>query len=101
MLGQFEDNPRLSRTIPHKAFEAFAMGIPYLTGDALAIREIANDGVSAFYVPLADPTALVCKIEFLIGQPELLAQVAARARKVFEEKFAPAPLVEELAKIML
>ncbi len=101
ILGQFGDNPRLSRTIPHKAFEAFAMGIPYLTGDGLAIREIAEDGINVFFVPLANPTAIAHKIESLVKQPELLRQVAVRARKVFEEKFAPAPLVERLVKIML
>ncbi len=101
MLGQFEDNPRLSRTIPHKAFEAFAMGIPYLTGDSLAIREIAKNGINVFFVPLTDPAALAEKIKYLSMQPELLSQVATRALKIFEEKFASAPLGERLVKIML
>lgn len=101
MLGQFGNNPRLDRTIPHKAFEAFAMGIPYLTGEALAIREIAEDGVNAFFVPLADPEALSHKIEFLTKQAELLERVAMQARKIFEEKFGTAVLVEKLLKIML
>ena len=100
-LGQFENNPRLGRTIPHKAFEAFTMGIPYLTGDASAIREIAEDGVNAFFVPLANPVATADKIESLVKQPELLEQVATRARKIFEEKFASTPLIEKLLKIML
>ncbi len=101
MLGQFENNSRLNRTIPHKAFEAFAMGIPYLTGNALAIREIVEEGINIFFVLLANPTAIANKIESLIGQPELLDQVATRAKKIFEEKFASAPLVERLVKIML
>lgn len=101
MLGQFENNPRLNRTIPHKAFEAFALGIPYLTGEVSAIREIVEDGVNAFFVPLADPVAIARKIESLAKQLELLGQVATRARKIFEEKFAPEPLAERLLKIML
>ena len=101
MLGQFENNPRLNRTIPHKAFEAFAMGIPYLTGRGLAIGEIGTDDVSVFFVPLADPVAIATKIKHLFTQPKLLGQVAMRTREVFEEKFASAVLAERLVKIML
>ncbi len=101
MLGQFENNPRLDRTIPHKTFEAFALGVPYLTGKALAIREIAEDGINAFFVPLANPIAIANKIESLVKQPELIERVATQARKIFEEKFALTPLVERLVKIML
>ncbi|MEK7086978.1 MAG: hypothetical protein AAB935_01830, partial [Patescibacteria group bacterium] len=78
-----------------------ALGIPYLTGDALAIREIAEDGVNAFFVSLANPAAIARKIESLAGQPELLDQVATCASKIFEEKFASKPLAERLMKIML
>ena len=77
------------------------MRVPYLTGNALAIREIAEDGINAFFVPLANPIAIANKIEFLVKQSGLLDQVAARARKIFEEKFAVTPLVERLVKIML
>lgn len=101
MLGQFGNNPRLNRTIPHKAFEAFALGIPYLTGDGLAIREIVKDGASAFFVPLADSQALAAKIKFLSTQSELLEQVTVCAGNIFKEKFASEPLVERLVKVML
>ena len=83
MLGQFENNSRLDRAIPHKAFEAFAMGIPYLTGDALAIREIAEDKVSAFFVPLADPQTLASKMEFLSTRSKFLEQIATPPKNNF------------------
>ena len=101
ILGQFEDNPRLDRSIPHKAFEALAMDIPYLTGEAAAVKEVVEDNVTAFLIPLADPVALAEKIRYLSIQPKLLEQLAARARKIFEEKFASKPLVKKLAKIVL
>ena len=101
MLGQFEDNPRLDRAIPHKTFEALAMGIPYLTGEVAAIKEVVEDNVTAFFIPLADPVALAEKIRYLSTRPKLLEQVAARAGKIFEEKFALTPLVGKLLKIML
>src|SRR3989344_8655711 len=54
-LGQFEDHERLSRTIPPKAFETAAVGVPYVTARAAGISEIFQDGASALFVPPANP----------------------------------------------
>ena len=101
LLGQFENNPRLNRTIPHKAFEAFALGIPYLTADAPAVREIVEDGVNAFLVPIADSVALSDKIKFLKNQSELLLSVAMRARQSFDEICSSKALAQKITEIML
>lgn len=95
-LGQFEDNPRLSRTIPHKAFEAFATGIPYLSGNTPAIREIIQDGETGFLVPLADPQALAQKIRELSKDLVLLARVSASAKAEFNKRFLPRVLAQSL-----
>jgi glycosyltransferase involved in cell wall biosynthesis len=39
-LGQLSTNPRLSYTIPHKAFEAGFFAMPYVTTDSVGIREL-------------------------------------------------------------
>ena len=101
MLGQFEDNPRLNRTIPHKAFEAFASGVPYLTADAPAIREAVEDGVSGYLVPLADSAALANKIEILAQEPGILKETALRARRQYDERFSPKALAKRIIEIML
>lgn len=101
LLGQFENNPRLGRTIPHKAFEAFALGIPYLTGDADAIKEIVEDGVNAFLVPLANPSALALKIRLLADKPKLISGAAFRSRQSFEEICSSKSLVRKIIGIML
>jgi glycosyltransferase involved in cell wall biosynthesis len=41
-LGQLSSNPRLSYTIPHKAFEAGYFAKPYVTTDSVGIRELYN-----------------------------------------------------------
>lgn len=101
MLGQFESNPRLNRTIPHKAFEAFALGVPYLTSDAPAVKEIVEDGINAFLVPPSDSLALANKIEFLSKQSDLLLKVSINARKVFDERCSSGALSKEINFIML
>ena len=97
-LGQFEDNPRLSRTIPHKAFESLAMGIPYLSGDAPAIREIIKDGGTGFLVPLANAEFLAVKIRELYARIDLDQEVSLQERKVFDLHFSPSALADELRK---
>lgn len=99
-LGQFEDNSRLSRTIPHKAFESFAMGIPYLSGDAPAIRELVIEGETGCLSPLADPSALAGKIKALSGNPAILTRVGAAARSVYEERLSPRALATRLRSLI-
>src|SRR3989344_3038871 len=95
-LGQFADNPRLNRTIPHKVYEALAMGIPYLSGDARAIKEIITNGETGFLCPLADPRALADKILSLSTNLGLLHKVAHHARQLATAQFTPAKLASDI-----
>ncbi len=100
-LGQFETNPRLDLTIPHKAYESFAMKIPYLSGQAPAIQEILTDGQNGFLCDLGDPESLAAKIKELSKQQNLLDTAAKNAFSDFQNKFTSthrAELILELAK---
>lgn len=99
-LGQFENNPRLTRTIPHKAYESLAMGIPYVSGDAPAIREIIRDNETGFLVPLADPRALAEKIRVLLNDPVTLVRVGAAGERAYHEHFSPLPLAQNLLRFI-
>lgn len=99
-LGQIEDNPRLNRTIPHKAFESFALGIPYLSGDAPAVREVVIEGKTGFLTPLADPIRLADKIKELSKKSELLAKVSTNSRKMFNAQFTPTMLAQDIFNLI-
>jgi len=101
MLGQFERNSRLDRTIPHKAFEAFASSIVYITANVPAIREVVEEGKTGFLVPLADEHALADKISSLYHQPTLRYQVAREAYRQYTERFSGPVIAQRLLKIML
>ena len=101
MLGQFEDNPRLNRTIPHKAFEAFAANRAYITGTAPAIQEIVHDGVEVFLTPCADAELLASKIEDLSRNRTLVATVAAAAHRKYDTDFTGKVLAQKLVEVML
>ncbi len=99
-LGQIENNPRLNRTIPHKAFESFALGIPYLTGDAPAIRELITEGETGFLTPLVDSEKLAERINELSVNKDLLQKVSRNAQKMFNEKLAPSILAKQIIDII-
>lgn len=99
-LGQFESNPRLDRTIPHKIFEAMRMGIPVITGSSLAVGELLQDGKSCLFVKRADPRDLANKICALIDDPNLAGELAANARKTYDKKLSTETLVSGLINIL-
>lgn len=99
-LGQFEDNPRLNRTVPHKAFESLAAGVPYLSGDAPAVKEIIEEGKTGFFSPLADPILLARKIKSLSNNRKLLKEVSQNGKELFANKFAPRRLAKGIISII-
>jgi glycosyltransferase involved in cell wall biosynthesis len=61
-LGQLSTNPRLSYTIPHKAFEAGFFAMPYVTTDSVGIRELYSSNSA---VLLSDNSGLNLASEIL------------------------------------
>ncbi|MHB1086405.1 MAG: glycosyltransferase [Minisyncoccota bacterium] len=98
-LGQFEDNVRLQRTIPHKMFESISMGIPYITGRAPAAEELLEDGISALLVPLSDSAAIADAILRTKNDPSLGAHLASHARRIFEGNASQSVVSRLLAEI--
>lgn len=87
-LGQFEAHERLARTIPHKAFEALSMNLPYLTGRAGGISEILTDRKDCLMVNLADPGDIAAKVLELKNNPELARSLAENGRRLAEASFS-------------
>ena len=100
-LGQFEDHERLERTIPHKAFEALAMGMPYVTGRTGGISELLTDGKDCIMVRCADPGDLAEKILKLKDEPALLKMIASNGAALFADKFTPKKLAVNLVNAIL
>jgi len=98
VLGHLEEMDRLMRTVdlvvlpsyregvPRGLIEAAAMGLPIVTTDAPGCREIVEDGLNGFLVPMRDAGALSAKIEYLLDNPEVCRRFGAAGRKkVLEE----------------
>lgn len=99
-LGQFENNERLKRTIPHKAAESLAMKLPYITGRAEGISELLTDGQNCLMVNLADPNDLADKILKIKNNPEIAKKITENGYLLYQEKLTPEILVDELLEII-
>jgi glycosyltransferase involved in cell wall biosynthesis len=73
--------------IPNVIAEAMASGVPVVSTDLPAIRELVTDGVDGLLVEADDPAALAERIGDLLDRPALRAELASRGRQTVEEIF--------------
>jgi glycosyltransferase involved in cell wall biosynthesis len=99
-LGQFEKHDRLSRTIPHKAFEALAMKIPYITAKTVPVQEILEDGKTCLFVNSASPQDIAEKIKVLRDNPTLRESLIDNGFKLYQEKLTPKELAKKLLSLL-
>lgn len=99
-LGQFGNNERLERTIPHKAFEAMILGVPYITARSGGIAEALTDNESCLMISANDPGALAEAILKLKNDLVLAECVAKRAEEIYYDRFDAKAIGERLADIV-
>jgi glycosyltransferase involved in cell wall biosynthesis len=73
--------PSYREGVPRGLIEAAAMGLPIVTTDAPGCREIVEDGVNGFLVPVKDAEALCGKIAHLLENPDVCRRFGAAGRK--------------------
>lgn len=73
--------------IPKILLEAASSGRPVITTDQPGCRDAIEDGVTGLLVPIKNPRILAQRIEYLILNPDLMAEMGKNARKLAEESF--------------
>ncbi|MGH9956813.1 MAG: glycosyltransferase [Pyrinomonadaceae bacterium] len=98
-LGHVQDIPALLATasvvvlpsygegVPTTLIEAAAAGLPIVTTDVPGCREVVEDGVNGFLVPVRDGAALAAAIRKLVLDPALAARMGAAGRKIALAQF--------------
>jgi glycosyltransferase involved in cell wall biosynthesis len=71
-------------TSPLKIFEAMGAGVPIVSSDLPAIREVLRDGSNALLVPPGDPDALAAGLRKVIEDSALAESLARQASRDVE-----------------
>ncbi len=81
--------------LPRVLLEAGAMGLPLVTTDAPGCREVVEDGVNGFLMPVGDAPALATALRRLIEDPELRRRLGRRSRERVVRRFDLAAIAAE------
>jgi glycosyltransferase involved in cell wall biosynthesis len=67
--------------------EAAAMGLPLVVTDIRGCRQVVDDGVNGFHVPVRDPDSLAEAIAKLGDDPELRRGMGSESHRISRERF--------------
>jgi glycosyltransferase involved in cell wall biosynthesis len=85
-LGIFGTSAKAARVIPNKAYQALACGVPLVTGDTPAARELLTPDRDALLVPAGDAEALADAIRRLAADRALAERIGAAGRRTYEAR---------------
>jgi len=91
-LGIFGTTTKAQRVIPNKAFQALAVGVPLLTADTPAARELLVHDESALLVPPGDAQALAEALRRLAEDADLARRLGVGGRATYEARASEAVL---------
>ncbi len=87
--------------IPVVLMEAMACGVPVISGDLEAIRELIRDGESGFLVDGHDVDGLAARIASIAASPDLRGLLIAAGRRRIESEFSLESNVARLERAIL
>ena len=100
-IGQLSANIRLSRTIPHKAFEAAYLSKPYITARQPAIIELFLEDKEIICIDPADYQELASKIKSLILDKHFAEKIGLNMHRKYCEKASQEILAKLFIEIVL
>lgn len=91
-MGLFGQSPKAYRVVPHKIFQAMALGKAVLTLDTPAVREFFRHQQEIYLCPAAAPEAIAEAILELRQNADLRQAIAKRGQGLVWEKYNPAAI---------
>lgn len=95
-LGQLSNHSKLLRTIPYKAFESLAMGMPYLTARKEGILELLEENKNCLCFNPGDPSDLAQKIIWAKNNPVKVEEIAKFGYDLYNSKLKSEILAKDL-----
>jgi N,N'-diacetylbacillosaminyl-diphospho-undecaprenol alpha-1,3-N-acetylgalactosaminyltransferase len=89
--------------VPNSLLEGLAMKKPIVTTDNVGCREVVEDGVNGFLVPIQNSDALAKAIRKLVNDPELRIKMGKagyeKAKQKFDVKSVNKSILEDMFKL--
>ena len=91
--------PSYREGIPRTLLEAASIEKPIVTTDTVGCREVVDDGLNGFLVPIKDSKALAERIEFLIDNPKVRLEFGKKGREKVLKEFDVKIVVEQYFRL--
>ena len=80
--------------VPKSLIDACAIGRPIVTTNSIGCKDVVDDGVNGFLIPVRDSEALAQKLRVLIEDKSLRVRMGKAAREKAEREFAIEKVIE-------
>jgi len=91
--------PSYREGVPRTLLEAASMGKPIVTTDAVGCKEVVDDGVNGFLVPVKDSKTLAEKINLLVNSSELREEMGKQSRIKAQNEFDINVIVQQYLEV--
>jgi N,N'-diacetylbacillosaminyl-diphospho-undecaprenol alpha-1,3-N-acetylgalactosaminyltransferase len=91
--------PSYREGTPRTVLEAMAMGKPIVTTDAPGCRQVVENGVNGFLVPVKDAAAFQAAVERLISDRLLRERMGLASRKKVIAEFSNDVVIDQVVKL--
>ena len=87
--------PSYREGLPKSLLEAAACGLPIVTTDAIGCRDVVEDGLNGYLVPVKQVTQLAAALHKLINSPGLRSVMGQKGRLRAETEFSSERVIAE------
>ena len=91
--------PSYREGIPRTLLEAASMSKPIITTNAIGCKEVVDDGVNGFLIPVGDSKALATKIKILVDDVNLRIEMGKQSRIKALREFDVNIIVEQYLRL--
>jgi glycosyltransferase involved in cell wall biosynthesis len=81
--------------VPKSLIDACAVGRPIVTTNSIGCKDVVDDGVNGFLIPVRNSEALAEKLGILIENKELRVKMGKASREKAEREFALEKVVKK------
>ena len=85
--------------VPKSLIEACAIGRPIVTTNSIGCKDVVDDGINGFLIPIKDSEALAQKLRILIEDKELRVRMGKASREKAEREFDLEKVIERHLEI--